>query len=184
LTRPERTRPERLEPSDELGYDACVDPEVDLAERPSPHPWAVLREHAHLAPAIAAGGAIGSLARWGVTEALPHESGTFAWPTLLENVSGSLLLGLLMAAMLTIWSHTRHVRPFLGVGVLGGYTTFSTYVLDTRGMLAAGRVPEAFGYVAASIVLGLIAVVAGLALGRALFGRRGAAAPREREAVR
>lgn len=177
------SRPEHQVPSDELGYEACVDPEVDLAVRPSPDPWVVLREHAHLTPAIAVGGALGSLARWGVSEAMPHESGTFAWATLVENVSGALLLGLLMAGMLTVWSHTRYVRPFLGVGVLGGYTTFSTYVLDTRGMLAAGRAPEAFAYVATSIVLGLVAVLAGLTLGRAAFGRIGSPA-RDQEAVR
>jgi fluoride exporter len=165
------SRPEPQAPSDELGYETCVDPEVDLAVRPSPHPWAVLRQHAHLTPVIAVGGALGSLARWGVSEALPHESGTFAWATLLENVSGALLLGLLMAAMLSVWKDTRYVRPFLGVGVLGGYTTFSTYVLDTRGMIAAGRAPEAFAYVAASIALGLVAVLAGLALGRTVLAR-------------
>lgn len=157
--------------SDELAYDIAVDPEVDLAVRPSPLPWEVLREHAHLVPAIAAGGALGSLARYGVAQAEPHATGAFAWATLWTNLSGAFLLGLLMALILSMWSHTRYVRPFLGVGVLGGYTTFSTYELDTRALVAAGHAGEALVYVAATVALGLVTVLAGLGAGRALAAR-------------
>ena len=146
-----------------------TDSDVELAVRPAPHPWLVLREHAHLVPVIAVGGALGALGRWGVAEALPHAAGTWSWATLWTNLSGALLLGLLMAFVLTIWSHTRYLRPLLGVGVLGGFTTFSTAELDTRGLLAAGHPGEALAYVGVSVALGLLAVLAGLALGGAIL---------------
>jgi len=166
------------ESSDELAYDVAVDPEVDLAVRPSPHPWEVLREHAHLVPAIAAGGALGALARFGVAKAEPHATDQFAWSTLWTNLSGAFLLGLLMALILSVWSHTRYVRPFLGVGVLGGYTTFSTYELDSRGLVASGHPGEALLYVGVTVAFGLVAVLAGLGLGRRLVAPRPAGGDR------
>ncbi|MGZ4603740.1 MAG: fluoride efflux transporter FluC, partial [Kineosporiaceae bacterium] len=72
---------------------------------------------------IAVGGALGSLGRWGVAEALPHAPGVFAWSTFVTNVSGCFLIGLLMVFVIDVWPPSRHLRPFLGVGVLGGYTT-------------------------------------------------------------
>jgi CrcB protein len=158
--------------ADRYSRGVDTDPDVELLERPAPHPWEVLREHAHLTPVIALGGALGSLARWELARALPHDPGAFAWSTLWTNLSGSFLLGLLMALVLTVWSGTRYLRPFLGVGVLGGFTTFSTYLLDTRGLIAAGHSLLALVYVAATVVLGLLAVLAGLGLGRTLLGRR------------
>ncbi|MFE6647305.1 fluoride efflux transporter FluC, partial [Nocardioides sp. NPDC057772] len=91
----------------------------------------MLREHGDLLAPIAAGGALGSLARWGLATALPHSDAAWPWATFLTNISGCLLLGVLMAFVLGPWSRTRYLRPFLGVGVLGGYTTFSTYEVET-----------------------------------------------------
>jgi CrcB protein len=155
--------------ADELGVDVAVDPEVELAERPAPHPWLVLRQHAHLAPVVAVGGALGALGRWALAEAMPHDDGTFAWATFWTNASGAFLLGLLMTLLLTVWAHTRYVRPFLGVGVLGGYTTFSTYLLDSRTMLAAGHQLLALEYVAGTLALGFVAVLLGMGAGRVLL---------------
>lgn len=115
---------------------------------------------------ISLGGAIGSVARWAVAEAVPHPDGAFAWSTFIENVSGALLLGALMVFVLDAWPTTRYARPFLGVGVLGGYTTFSTYMLDTRTMLAAGEVVTAFVYLFGTLLAGLLAVWAGIVLAR------------------
>src|SRR4051794_14883819 len=78
---------------------------------------------------IAAGGALGSLARWGLNEALPQEGGRFPWATFAENVGGCLVLGVLMVFLLDVWRPTRYGRPFLAIGVLGGFTTFSTYTV-------------------------------------------------------
>ena len=128
------------------------------------------REHRDVVLVVALGGALGSLGRWAVGEALPHSSGGIAWSTVLVNVTGALLLGLLMSAMADVLARTRYVRPFLGVGVLGGWTTFSTYMLYTRDLLAAGRVPVALlGYLGGTLVAGLAAVWLGLVAGRALL---------------
>lgn len=131
----------------------------------------MLREHGDLLAPIAAGGAIGSLARWGLATALPHADGSWPWATSLTNVSGSLLLGLLMAFVLGPWSTVpfwgRYLRPFLGVGMLGGYTTFSTYELETYVLL--GQAPAlAMLYLLVSVVAGIGAAWLGLTLGRVL----------------
>jgi CrcB protein len=121
----------------------------------------VPRVHGDVLAVIAVGGALGSLARWGLTRALPHPTGTFPWATFVANVTGCALLGLLMVFVLQVWPPSRYVRPFLGVGVLGGYTTFSTYLLDVHDLLRSGRPVTAVGYLLASLVVGLVAVWAG-----------------------
>src|SRR6478735_5929532 len=75
---------------------------------------ATLRElvagNADLLPIIALGGALGSLARWGLAEAFPHAADELAWGTVIANVVGSVVLGLLMAFALAVWSERRYVR--------------------------------------------------------------------------
>jgi CrcB protein len=125
-----------------------------------------------LLPVIALGGALGSLARWGLAEAFPHAADELAWGTVIANVVGSLLLGLLMAFALDVWSERRYVRPFLGVGVLGGFTTFSTYELDARRLFATGHPGVALAYLGGSLLAGLLAVLLGVVAGRAAIDRR------------
>lgn len=139
---------------------------------PPPPLGELLRAHRDLLPVIAVGGALGSVARWGLGSALRHGPDEIAWGTLLANVSGSLLLGLLMAFVLDVWSGRRYVRPFLGVGVLGGYTTFSTYELDARGLLATGHPGLALGYLAGSVAAALLAVTLGVVAGRLAIDAR------------
>ncbi|HTY73429.1 MAG TPA: CrcB family protein [Actinomycetes bacterium] len=116
---------------------------------------------------VALGGALGSLARYALALGLPHrDPAAFAWATFLTNVSGCLLIGVLMWFVLEVWGPRRYARPFLGIGVLGGFTTFSTYAVETQGMARAGAWGTATAYVAASVVLGLLAVRVGYALGR------------------
>ena len=116
---------------------------------------------------IAAGGAFGSLARYGLERAVPHDDpASFAWATFVTNVLGCLLIGLLMWFVLEVWSARRYARPFLGVGFLGGFTTFSTYAVEAQGMARADAWGTAAVYVVASVVLGLLAVRIGFALGR------------------
>jgi CrcB protein len=117
---------------------------------------------------IAVGGALGSLARWGVNQVLPSTATGFPWATLLENVTGGLALGALMTLILDVWPPNRYVRPFLGVGVLGGYTTFSTYMLDTHALLVAGRPGPAAAYLFGTLLSGLVAVWLGIVAARAL----------------
>jgi CrcB protein len=99
---------------------------------------------------VAAGGALGSLARYAVAVALPHGRSGLPVGTLLVNLAGCFLLGLLVGAR----PDARWLRPFLGTGVLGGFTTFSTFALETDRLLA--RAPAVAGlYVALSLLLGL-----------------------------
>lgn len=130
--------------------------------------WAFVRSHADVLAVISAGGALGSLGRWGVGELLPWSGTTFPWATFMVNVSGALALGVLMVFVVDVWSTRRYVRPFVGVGLLGGWTTFSTYVLEARDLLAAGRPATAFVYVGGSLVAGLVAVWLGIAAARLL----------------
>lgn len=120
---------------------------------------------------IAAGGILGSLARYGLALALPALSGTFPWATFLANVSGSLLLGLLLVILAEVLAPSRYLRPFLGVGVLGGYTTFSTYTSDARSLLAVGHGPLALAYVFGTLAACLLATLVGIWLGRLLERR-------------
>ncbi len=122
----------------------------------------VLRGRLDILALIAAGGAVGSAARYGVAEALPHEPGEVAWSTFAVNVTGGFLLGLLMVFVLDLWPPSRYLRPFFGVGVLGGFTTFSTYMLDTHALLAAGEVVAALTYVLGTLVVGIAAVWLGV----------------------
>ncbi|MDH2414568.1 CrcB family protein [Nocardioides sp. CER19] len=138
----------------------------------------LLREHADLLPVIAVGGALGSLARWGLANAFPHRLSEVAWGTVVVNVAGSFLLGLLMAFVLDVWADRRYVRPFVGVGVLGGFTTFSTYELDARGLFATGHPVLALVYVGGSVVAALVAVTVGVVAGRAAIDARRTAGAR------
>ena len=145
-----------------------INPDVDAD--PTRHPWVLVRANADLLPFIAVGGALGSLARWGLGKEMTHAAHAFATSTLVINVAGSLLLGILMATVLEIWSQTRYVRPFVGTGIIGGFTTFSTFALDAR-YQATDSFPIATAYVLASVAGGLIAVLVGLVTTRAVIDR-------------
>lgn len=134
--------------------------------------------------AISVGGALGSLARWGVGAALPHGSGGVPWSTFLDNVVGAFLLGTLMVLVLEVWPPTRLVRPFLGVGVLGGFTTFSTYLLDTQDLLRSGRPGTALLYLFGTLVVGLLASWSGVTVTRAVVEARHGRDLRTRHAER
>ena len=118
--------------------------------------------------AAAAGGVLGALARWGAGQALPADAGSWPWSTLLVNLSGCLLLGLLVATLFPRHPDSPWLRPFLGTGVLGGYTTFSTFAVDAVALTDAGAVATAAGYVVASVAGGVLAAAAGVVLGRAV----------------
>jgi CrcB protein len=115
----------------------------------------------------ALGGALGALARWAIAEALPHSPGAWPWSTLLVNLAGCLALGALLAVLLARFPHSPWLRPFLAVGALGGFTTYSTFAMDVVRMTGAGHDVLAVGYVLASVLGGVLAVVAGLLVGRA-----------------
>jgi CrcB protein len=115
----------------------------------------------------AVGGALGALARWGLAEALPHSPADWPWATLLVNLLGCLLIGVLLAVLLARFPESPWLRPFLAVGVLGGFTTYSTFAVDVVRLADAGRAALAAGYVLVSVLGGVAAVLAGLLATRA-----------------
>jgi fluoride exporter len=117
--------------------------------------------------AAALGGALGALARWGVGTALPHSPGDWPWATLLINLTGCLLLGVLLAVLLDRFPRHPWLRPLLATGVLGGYTTYSTFAVDVVQLADSGAWTAAAGYVVVSVLGGVLAASAGLRLGRA-----------------
>jgi CrcB protein len=139
--------------------DRRVDPDVDLhvagdRQELRVHPWLMLA-------LIACGGVFGTLTRYGLQQAWPHQPGQFPWATFVVNVSGCLLIGVLMTLIGHLWPNQRLLRPFLGVGFLGGYTTFSTYALDIQQALGATAAATALLYLAGTLVTALLAVWAG-----------------------
>ena len=108
--------------------------------------------------------------RYGVNLLVDTPDGGFPWATFVENVLGCLLLGALMVYLVDVWRPQRYLRPFLGVGVLGGFTTFSTYTNETRELLLDGEVLLAFLYVGGTVVVGLLATWTGLHVARSAAG--------------
>lgn len=118
--------------------------------------------------AVAAGGALGAPARYGIALAVTITPGTFPWGTFWINISGSFALGVVLAVILHRCPADRFVRPFLATGFLGAFTTYSTFAVETDLLVRNGHGAVALAYVAASVAGGLAAAGAGLAAGRAL----------------
>jgi fluoride exporter len=115
---------------------------------------------------IGVGGSLGAAARWSVSQLLTPVDGGFPLATFVVNVVGCLLLGVLMVLVTDRWPPSRYRRPFLGVGVLGGFTTFSTFEAEARELVAGGHGLLAAAYVVGSLVAGLLAVALGVAATR------------------
>lgn len=116
---------------------------------------------------IALGGACGALARYGVGVRWPGQPDRFPWSTFAINVAGCFCIGILMVLVVEVWVAHRLLRPFLGTGVLGGFTTFSTYAVDIQDLLRGGHAPLALGYLFGTVVAALFAAWSGT-----LFARR------------
>jgi CrcB protein len=116
---------------------------------------------------IAVGGGIGTVARYLLSAAFPAGHG-FPWAIFAVNVSGSFVLGLLMVYLLDVWPPRRFLRPFLAVGLIGGYTTFSTYAGGVMTLLTGGRLALADAYALTSVLAALVAVWCGVKAARAV----------------
>lgn len=114
--------------------------------------------------AVAGGGAAGGVARAGIQRGIAVEPGHFPWAVFIINVSGALLIGALLAMTPLIPPGRARLRALLTTGFCGGFTTWSTFMVGTNQLLARGCVGIAFGYLAASLVAGLAAVVLGAAI--------------------
>ena len=137
----------------------------------------VRRAHAPLRvlAAVAAGGALGALARYLISVGLPGGAGRFPWATFVTNVSGTLLLGFVLTLVVERFPPTRYLRPFLATGFCGAYTTFSTLAVDADLLVRDGHGPLALLYLAATTAAGLVAVTAGILAGRLLPAMEGRA---------
>jgi len=118
--------------------------------------------------AVAAGGALGAVCRYALSEAVaPLLHPGFPVGTLAANVAGSFLMGALVEVLALVWSPPEEVRAFLVVGLLGAFTTFSAFSMEAVGLLQHGTVGAALAYIVASVLLSLAAVFGGMRLFRA-----------------
>ena len=119
--------------------------------------------------AVAVGGALGAVARYSLDRFIERRSfAVFPWSTFAINLSGCLLIGVVIAAIVDRHSAPVWLRIGLVMGFVGGYTTFSTFAQETLDLIEEGRAGLAFAYAAASVCLGVAAVFAGLKIGRVL----------------
>jgi len=125
-------------------------------------------EHAEPGPlaAIAVGGALGTLARYGIERAVVPASDGFPWATLTVNVVGSFVLGSIVTLVVERWPRDRYLRPLAAVGFCGGFTTFSTLAVEFDQRVQSGHGTLATVYLVVSLVAGLGAALAGITSAR------------------
>lgn len=153
--------------------DPRVDPDVDLDDPAERGELAGPRGGLVLA-AIAAGGIAGAEARYALGLLWPHPADGWPWSTLVINATGCFLLGVLMVLITERFTPHPLLRPLLGVGVLGGYTTFSTFAVDVVTLAVHGRPLPALAYLVATPISALAAVWIGTNLSRAVTRDRAA----------
>jgi fluoride exporter len=117
---------------------------------------------------VMTGGAIGAGLRFGLSRVLPMGTSGWPLPTFAANLLGGLAMGMLAAWMLR-HGGAENIRLFLGVGVLGGFTTFSAFSLEMAQMIQRGQAGLAIAYALASVALALIAVIAGMSMMKAVM---------------
>jgi fluoride exporter len=116
------------------------------------------------------GGALGAGARHLVNVGFARAGWLgFPWATLAVNVVGGLLMGLAVELVTRRFGGSPELRTFLATGILGGFTTFSAFAFDVEVLMTRGETAAAMLYIAASVVLSIAALYAGLALGRSWF---------------
>ncbi len=120
--------------------------------------------------AVAAGGALGAVGRYLVMSQLGHWLGTgFPYGTLAVNIIGSFVMGGRVEAMALVWSPSQELRALLVVGLLGSFTTFSTFSLDVYVLFERGQMQAVALYMAGSVVLSIAGLLAGLRVVRLLL---------------
>ncbi len=130
-----------------------------------------------LAAVIGLGGAAGALLRWSVGQEWPVRPGAFPWSTLAINVAGCLAIGVLMVLMEEVLAGRIYVRPLLGIGLLGGFTTFSTFAVETRALLGDHPI-VALGYYLGTPAAAILAAILGAVLATAALRVRASLASR------
>ncbi|WP_245997654.1 fluoride efflux transporter FluC [Streptomyces armeniacus] len=142
---------------------------MSVAARPAP----AARGQGPVVAVVALGGAAGAAARYGAALLWPTAPGAFPWTTLAVNAVGCAVIGVFMVVISEVWAAHRLVRPFFGTGVLGGFTTFSTYAVDAERLVDVGAARTALAYLGLTLLVALAAVwSAGAATRRVLVWRR------------
>ncbi|MFJ2113796.1 fluoride efflux transporter FluC [Streptomyces sp. NPDC087850] len=121
---------------------------------------------------VALGGAIGASARYGAALLWPTADGGFPWTTLGVNAVGCAVIGVFMVVLTDLWRAHPLVRPFFGTGVLGGFTTFSSYALDIQRLVTGGRVRTGLAYLGLTLIAALAAVGSAVWLTRRVLAWR------------
>ncbi|KNB54038.1 fluoride efflux transporter CrcB [Streptomyces caatingaensis] len=145
-----------------------VDPDPEKA-RPAPARPRWTAGQGPVVAVVSLGGGIGAAARYGASVLWPTAADAFPWTTLAVNVAGCAVIGVFMVVITEVWAAHRLVRPFFGTGVLGGFTTFSTYAVDVQRLAGHGRAAIALAYLALTLVAALAAVWTTAALTRRLI---------------
>jgi CrcB protein len=120
--------------------------------------------------AVFLGGCAGGAARFGIVRTWPTGSSGFPWSTLVVNLAGAALLGVLVVLAGTAW-RSRYARPLLGTGFCGAFTTFSAVVVDADRLVGRGDPGTAVGYLGASFLGGLAVALGAIVVVRAVLGR-------------
>jgi fluoride exporter len=116
--------------------------------------------------AIAAGGALGAPARYEVAQLIHVGKDSFPWATFWTNISGSFALGFILILVIERFPPTRYLRPFFATGLLGAFTTFSTFAVEADLLIKDGHAAIGVAYAIGSLVAGFAAVWAGILLAR------------------
>lgn len=115
---------------------------------------------------VAAGGAVGTVVRVVFATSFPTRAGTFPWVTFIENVLGAFLLGVVLTLLVERLAFDPSVRLFLCTGALGAFTTYSALAVELDRLAAGRHLAVAFLYAVGSLVVGLVAALAGIRLAR------------------
>ncbi|MFG3026618.1 fluoride efflux transporter CrcB [Streptomyces sp. NPDC048254] len=149
--------------------DSSIDPDLDEQSLRQGAPW---RGQWPVIRVVALGGAIGASARYGVGLLWPLAPVAFPWTTLAVNAVGCAVIGVFMVVITQVWDAPRLVRSFFGTGVLGGFTTFSTYAVDIQRLVNGGRAGVGLAYLGLTLLAALAGVWAGASVTRRVVGGR------------
>jgi CrcB protein len=152
-----------------------IDPDVDIRHEVSPLVAGLRHPEARAIGAVAAGGVVGAVCRYEAGVLWPTPSGHFPWTTLVVNVVGCALIGVLMVLTTDVFRTHWMARRALSTGLLGGFTTFSTYAVDAQRLLATHHPALALADLALTVTICLLAVVATTRMTRRIFAGRIAA---------
>jgi len=155
-----------VDPDVEAGTTATAASPFDRARPPR---WP--RLHADVLAVVFVGGCLGGWARYGITSTWSSATGRFPWPTFVINTSGAFVLAIVVVVAADLVS-SRYLRPVLGTGFCGAFTTFSSIVVSTDQLFAHRHAGTAVEYLVASIVAGLAAASLGLICAREVVASR------------